>query len=97
MPLAEIARRVGFERAPHGRPVTVGRDHVTRATGSPVAEQDFDLVVTGRELLDRALLAHVDTAAPRQRDERGVEVAAGDHGRVQPVGRKRQRDPPPAR
>ena len=41
----------------------------------PVGEQELHLVVTRRDLLDRALLAHVDAAPARERDERGVEVA----------------------
>jgi hypothetical protein len=62
--------------------VAVGRDHVPGAQGVAVGEEQLDLVGLGRDLLDRAVLAQVDAAAPRERDERGVEVATRDDRRV---------------
>ena len=104
VPLAEIARRVGLERAAHGRPVPVGRDHVSGPGASrwPSAERSLDLVVVAaRPSRPRTVLADVDAARPRASDERGVEIAPARDRRVAAaavaVGGQRERHPAPGR
>ncbi len=78
MPLTQIARGVGFERAPHRRPVTVGCDHVT---SEDIVE--LHAVVVHDHLLDFAPFAHLGAVPARECDHRRVELDPPDDRAVE--------------